>query len=239
MYVAAENKKKQFYQQAEYYINLFNPKYFMPFAGRYTLGGSLAKYNNLRGVPELDEAYDYFSTSEQIDSTKNKCIILNSGENFDIYYGMSSKSYERINLDEKKKYVDDVLSKQKFDFELDNPVSDNEILELIPKCFERFENKRKSIGFNSDTKVILPITDQTSVEISLNGNGYKILPTAEAKNDEKFVMFKVNKKLLKNLLRGPRFAHWNNAEVGSHIKFFRKPDIFERAIYWCMCFFHA
>ena len=45
--------------------------------------------------------------------------------------------------------------------------------------------------------------------------------------------------LLKNILLGPRNAHWNNAEIGSHIKFTRKPNVFERNIYDSMCFFHS
>ena len=46
-------------------------------------------------------------------------------------------------------------------------------------------------------------------------------------------------KLLKKILMGPRYAHWNNAEIGSHIKFFRKPDFFDRKIYNAICYFHV
>ena len=38
---------------------------------------------------------------------------------------------------------------------------------------------------------------------------------------------------------GPKFAHWNNAEIGSHIKFFRKPNKFERDLHFAICYFHS
>lgn len=41
------------------------------------------------------------------------------------------------------------------------------------------------------------------------------------------------------LLMGPRYAHWNNAEIGSHLKFFRKPNIFEKNVYGSMVYFHC
>jgi len=35
------------------------------------------------------------------------------------------------------------------------------------------------------------------------------------------------------------YAHWNNAEIGSHIEFERQPEIYERKLYYSMNFFHA
>ena len=39
---------------------------------------------------------------------------------------------------------------------------------------------------------------------------------------KRYVRYETDIKLLKRLLMGPRYAHWNNAEIGSHLKFFRK-----------------
>jgi len=41
------------------------------------------------------------------------------------------------------------------------------------------------------------------------------------------------------LLMGPRYAHWNNAEIGSHLNFYRKPDTFERNVHGSMNYFHC
>ena len=56
---------------------------------------------------------------------------------------------------------------------------------------------------------------------------------------KKYAMYETDIRLLKRLLMGPKYAHWNNAEIGSHLKFFRKPNIFERDIYNSFLFFHS
>lgn len=63
------------------------------------------------------------------------------------------------------------------------------------------------------------------------------------KNDEinkssKFVIYETDIRLLKLILKGPRFAHWNNTEIGSHIKFTRNPDVWEPVVYQSMSYFH-
>ncbi|SVE49911.1 uncharacterized protein METZ01_LOCUS502765, partial [marine metagenome] len=74
-----ERMQQDFLKKAENYVNLFEPNYFMPFAGRYTLAGKLAPLNDYRGVTELDDAFSYFTNSKNIDAKKSKCIILNPG----------------------------------------------------------------------------------------------------------------------------------------------------------------
>ena len=92
----------------ENYLNLFKPKYFMPFAGRYTLSGKLTVLNDNRGVTELDDAFEYFTNSKNIDSTKSKCIVLNPNSSFDLLTGLSSEPYTKIDSVKKQKYVDEI-----------------------------------------------------------------------------------------------------------------------------------
>ena len=65
-----------------------------------------------------------------------------------------------------------------------------------------------------------------------------ILLLEQTKKFSKFVRMTVDPRLLKWLLLGPAFAHWNNAEIGSHITYERNPNIFERGLFYCMNFFH-
>ena len=58
-------------------------------------------------------------------------------------------------------------------------------------------------------------------------------------NDEKYISFKVDSKLLHRILKGPKFAHWNTAEIGCHVMFNRKPDVYHRGLHFCMNYFHA
>ena len=236
---AAIKKKKQFFNQAESYVNLFQPKFFMPFAGRYTLGGKLADLNDQRGVPELEEAFDYFTVSSNINQKKHKCIILNAQNNFDISTEIASAPYRKSNLREKINYIKNVLSTIKFDFENKPHVTLEQINRLLPKCYERFENRRKKINYNSDKVILLKIIEDKILVISCNSSGYKIIPEVEKKDFKNFLFIELDDRLLNLLLLGPKFAHWNNAEIGSHLRFYRYPDVFERAQYHCLCYFHS
>ena len=236
---AATKKKKQFFNQAESYVNLFQPKFFMPFAGRYTLGGKLADLNDQRGVPELEEAFDYFTVSSNINQKKHNCIILNTQNNFDITTKKASAPYKKSDLREKINYIKNVLSTIKFDFENKPHVTLEQINRLLPKCYERFENRRKKINYNSDKVILIKIIEDKILVISCNGSGYKIIPETEKKDFKNFVLVELDDRLLNLLLLGPKFAHWNNAEIGSHLRFYRYPDVFERAQYHCLCYFHS
>lgn len=234
-----QNKKIKFLTHGENYVNLFKPKFFLPFAGRYTLGGKLTKFNKYRGNPELDEAYDYFSKSSKINHEKSQCILLNTGSFFDITTGNTSNSYAPIDLEEKQKYIDDVLSKIKFDYENDLVPNSEEILQLLPKSYDRFEKMRLTIGFISDTKILLELSNEKFISISCNGDGYDVIDTKEIEKLSKYMIFSLDKRLLKRALMGPKFAHWNNIELGSHIWHKKVPNNYERGLYYCLNFLHV
>ena len=89
---------------------------------------------------------------------------------------------------------------------------------------------------------------KSDIFVKVNGKSLKLGKDKDllvVKSDEinqkskKYVRYETDIRLLKRLLMGPRYAHWNNAEIGSHLKFFRKPNTFERDIYSAMVYFHC
>jgi len=235
--IEADKKRNQFLKFGESYVSMFQPKYFMPFAGRYTLAGRNSKLNDFRGVPELEEAFDYYNTSTNIDHSKSKCIILNSRSSFDITSGKSSEPYRQTDFKAKKEYVRNVLSKRKYDYEKESTANFEELSGLVSKSFKRLDAMREKIGYSSEFMAFVKLTDDRYVRISFNGNGYKFVSKTDIKNYDKYVIFSVDERLLKLLLKGPKYAHWNVAEIGSHIHYHRKPNIFERGLYYCMNYF--
>lgn len=232
------SKKKEFrLGGATKYINLFKPKFFMPFAGRYTLGGKLHELNIHRGEPELEEAFDELTT--RIEQKKHRGILLNSDSSFDITTGTQSKPYQRINIEEKSKYVKEVLSKYKFDYENDPIVTEKQIEELLPASHKNFEEHRKKYGFKSDTTILIKITENKFIAISCNGKGYKIILKDEIEKYEKINLLSLDIKLLYRILLGPKKAVWDNADIGSHIRFKRVPNIYELGLYYSLTHFHS
>jgi UDP-MurNAc hydroxylase len=236
---AEQSKKIQFLNQAEKYIDLVKPDFYMPFAGTYTLSGFLSNLQYKRGVPELEEALKFFKKSKLINQKKSKSVALNTYEYFDLELKKSSNEYIPFDENKKIKYIKNILSKKKFDYEYDSEVDLDDMYKLIPNAYNRMESKRKEINFKSETKVLIKLKKEKLLKISFDGSGFEYVSEIEKNNLKSFVQYDLSDKLLLRILKGPRFAHWNNAEVGSHIRFTRVPNKFERGLYHTMCFFHS
>ena len=233
---AAKTKELQFLNFGIKFIEKVKPKYYMPFAGTYLLGGKLSQINKYRGVPTLHEALEFFEKNIKVSSTG---FLLNPYKYFDLKNGKSSSNYIPDSKKEVEKYLERI-SKHKFDYENDILPDDNSIINLISDSFKRFCFKKNEINFNSNTQLIIQISDSKSVLIDLTSNpSYKIVSNLNIDTIKRFVKISLDKRLLLRILKGPRFAHWNNAEIGSHLKFERKPNIFERGLYHSLCFFHS
>ena len=112
-------------------------------------------------------------------------------------------------------------------------------VKLLPQCYNRFNNLRQKIGYETDTKIILGLTDDKCVIISCDGNGYELVDNYKRTKIEKFISMDLDSRLLYWLLQGPQKAHWNNAEIGSHIQFVRIPDVYDRGLIHCWNYFYS
>jgi len=234
---AKKLKKQRYFTQAEEFIKLLKPKFFMPFAGLYTLTGSLHTLNNKRGIPELEEGYNYLTS--KFDQNNHKGVILNADASFNITTGKADKEYKLIDPIAKQEYIKNVLSKYKFDFEEEFIPTADYLMQYIPKAYQRFNSKLNELHYSSDWTILLDVSQEEMVAISCNGGGFKRISNEEGKKFRKFLRFSVDPRLLNWLLQGPKKAHWNNAEIGSHIQFKRFPNVYDRAIHYCFNWFYS
>ena len=103
------------------------------------------------------------------------------------------------------------------------------------------EIHRKKMKFSSDTKLFIDLPENKKLLLTINGNGFIILDNNEFNSDtlDNFILMSIDFRLLYLLLMGPRFAHWDNADHGSHIQYYKKPNIYEKGIYHLICYFHS
>lgn len=231
----ALEKKENFLNMSLNYIREVNPNFYMPFAGTYVLTGKLSNLQGLRGVPSLEEAYNYLEKS--LNQTKSKCIKLNPGSYFSLANQNYSDEYKILNNEDMIKYIENNLKYKKFIYEDDPEVSFEELFDLAKLAMIRFTDKKKELKVFLDTDVLLKVEDRF-IHIDNCNNNILIKSENQLPMINKYIIYEVDKKLLKRILLGPRFAHWNNSEIGSHIKFFRKPDVFDRKVYNAMSYFH-
>ncbi|MBG9941033.1 MBL fold metallo-hydrolase [Brevibacillus formosus] len=235
----SELKKNQYLLHAVNFIKHFSPTYYMPFAGQYTLGGKLSELNFLRGDPELEELptiFDSLATEYQYSS---QMILLNSGEFFCLDKFASSNSYIPPNPIEREIYIKQVLSTKKYDFEKEHYIKKSDWIDLTQKLREaqkrmlRYQDKWD--GYRSDWKFYLDTGQEYLYCIPFNGDLVNKVTSGNEK--EPYIKISLDYSLLNMIL--DRKAHWNNAQIGSHLKYFRSPDIFDRRIHHLMSYLHC
>mgnify|MGYP003111058172 CR=1 FL=1 len=233
----SDRVKRLCYDKASRLIQLLNPKYYMPFAGYYVLGGKLAPLYSFAACATRYEAKEYFHKTYPFSLRNNECIVLNSWEHLDLQSGKASKPYELpTGRDE---YINNVLSKVKFDYESDQVPNKEEIYSYFERAYERMESARKRISFETNTKVFIYLLEDKLLQLSMCGDGYKVVSKATMESCERYVSMKMDLRLLLRILKGPRYGHWDNADGGSHILYEKKPNDFERGLYHTICYFHG
>ena len=90
-------------------------------------------------------------------------------------------------------------------------------------------------GYRSDWKLYLDTGQERLYCVPFDG--CPVTESLRGLEEEPFVRITLDHALLEMIL--DRKAHWNNLEIGSHLRFCRQPDVFERAVYHFLCYFHA
>ena len=227
---AAKAKEQQFLKQAVEYIGLLQPTRFAPFAGTYFLGSRLSPLTEFRGVPSVSHATQFLNEAVM---GASEGIQLEQFDTFDCQSQELTKSNKKFALS-KDQYIEEISSKP-LDYDNDS-WDEKELEDLIGAAYKRFKSKADEIDFSSNTRLVVR---SKSIAFQLGTDSKVEIIPVDSELIEPYVRIDVDHNLLHRLLRGPRYAHWNNAEIGSHLRFFRKPNTFERGLYHCMCFLHA
>ncbi|MFC7204199.1 MBL fold metallo-hydrolase [Haloferax namakaokahaiae] len=222
------------------FIDLFEPDYYLPFAGEYVLAGKLAHLTQYTANPPREEAREFFL--EHVDRSKHEPVFLNANEHIDLTTGERSKEFEPDDKEAKREYVETVLAKRTFTYERDPHPTLDELKALIPSAYDSLENKRTTIGFETDTHVLVPLVEDEWVDIRMNGGGYEYTTSPDLDylaDTDGYVVLDTDDRLVRRLLDHDDHAHWADAKIGSHIQVYKQPDIYERGLYNCMGSFHA
>lgn len=230
---------QEMYEDAAGFVDTLEPDYFIPFAGGYTLAGDLGDHNQYVAASRRIEAARGIAENANVDPGLGEPVLLNSEDSFDLATERQSSPYTPVDPQERQRYIDEVLAPRQFHFEDDRHPSVSEMVDLVGPAFEHMDDKRQQIGFETDTTVLLDLVDDAVATLSMNGDGYEVVSIDEARDVHPYVRITIDDRLLHRILRGPQYAHFNNAQIGSHIGFQKNPDIYERPLYYVMSFFHG
>ena len=199
-------------------LKILKPDHVLPFAGSYVLGGKNVIKNGYLGTTTWDECADYLNKKDLI----TKVVCMRENQKFDLSLKKLSSDYERINTSEMKKYFEKIKL-EKYAYEKEDSVDLIKLQNDLELAKNNLNNKISK--FNVDIK--------SNVIIKINDREHKVI---EGKDSDRYLYCDMDLRLLRRIL--DRKSHWNNAEIGCHINFIRKPNKMDPDVHKALCFLH-
>ena len=221
-------KQEYFLKQGKQFIDRVQPKLFIPFAGKYVLGGSRYYLDKDKYNPNLLESLEWFGDEIDIQG-----FVLDVNQEWEISDKPPKITYTE-DIQEKRKYINNVLSKKAYQYEFDIEPTEDDIKLLLSHAFKNLLKKCDELEIKTDTNVYISMFNKW-IYISIKDRMIDIVDEVE----EPFLTIELDNRLLYRILSGPKYAHWNNAEIGSHLTYNRKPNKYERGLHYCLNYFHA
>lgn len=223
---AGARKREQFLKQAERYVALFQPKAFMPFAGTYTLAGKLARLNQYRGVPTMREA-----ACELAKRCESKVVCLDTRQTYDCATGEVVGNANPWTPEQIADY-EAYLVGRPLDYEQEVVPPPYRLASQVRIAGERFRKRCEQLGYASETRVYVAMDDYMAYRLPMGDVQGRMVRLDEARRSTPHVILSCDPRLLMWLLTGK--AHWQDASVGSHLSFERRPDVFDRTLEFCL-----
>ena len=207
--IEESNKLKNLsFKYSEKYLQLVKPKYFIPFTGEYYIGGKFSDYNNYYGVNNQNECFEYFSKSK----FKNQLLMINYGNSFTEGYKNNFKILSKNKIEKKRLNI----SRIKYDYENDVYPDKESIIDKLEKASNNLYSKMKIMNIKFNENIAIKFFNNY-FKLDLYNLTNKVYENKKGLLNEKITILKLDERLLAKILLGPRYAHWNNADIGSHI----------------------
>ena len=208
-------------------VDILEPRFILPFAGAYVLGGAQWRKNDYLATTTWDECGEWLKAHIVADT---QVLLMREHDEFDIAKGFSNRPYIPIDAEAAPSYISDILSKRPYPHEAD-PQPDPAQMDLrIETAAHAMQRRMKNFGMQSSFDVIIHAFDRA----------YRIYPTfsrdPEHDAGPRRLDCRMDVRLLNRIVEGR--VHWNNAEGGAHIDFVRVPDMYEYDIHTALEFFH-
>lgn len=207
------------------YLEIFKPDYFIPFAGRFVLTGKNFELNKFRGEPDLEIAFDWLTKNYEF----SRGILLNHDECFDLEGKKQSKEYRRLDQESKWNIIQQMFGSKKYDYELVDMPNEAILCENIIKANSNFQKKRIERGISKKINILIKINEEYSICISCEGSSPKIVKKRNYDMAQPYIMIMTDLRLLDLMLK--RKVNWSIADIGSHLRYERKPDIYIQGIF--------
>jgi UDP-MurNAc hydroxylase len=183
------------------------PRFVLPFAGAYVLGGTLRHKNAHLGTTTWDDCAARLGLGN--------VVCLREGDTLDVGSGQADRPYVPIDVAEMKRYIETLA--EPYPHELDGMPDEATLNADLDAAADKMRQRMARFGLRSGFAVTV--------------NGRTVHPGASGTLD-----CTLDPRLLRAIL--DRRSHWNNAEIGCHIEFDRRPNTYEFDLHTALQFLH-
>ena len=207
--------------------NSLKPNLVLPFAGSYVIGGKQHFKNEYLGTSTWDDCKSYLDSQEIGEA---EVIVLNENQILNIEEQTIQGDYTVIDKEDMFNYINNELSKIIYPHESDEFPEKEMLLNLIERASAEMIKRMEKFKICSSFEVFLKVFDTHA----------RIFPSFKQSKEideiDNMLLCDLDERLLLKIIE--RSAHWNNAEIGAHIDFYRKPNKYEPDLHTGLQFFH-
>lgn len=223
----SERILKRNFAHARAIINELRPRFMLPFAGAYVLGGDLHPKNKYLGTTTWD-ACAHWLTEHGIAPTR--AVVLRENDTLDIARGVADRPYVPVDVEAMQRYIETELAAIRYPYQM-KPVPPQEALFAdIEAASQKLVERMGRLGMKPTFSVVLNAFC-TKFQIYPS---FRRLETTDG--IERLLECRLDERLLRMVL--DRQSHWNNAENGGHVSYFRLPNTYEPDLHIGLQFFH-
>lgn len=226
----------------ERYLRLFvenvkavRPRFAMPFAGDFVLGGSQWEKNRFLGTLPAILAAERLRE----ECPEHLAVLLGENMTLDVITGeVTGGEYPPFQNDAALSYIERELAQMPYPHELEHTdaaqLSDF-LTAALPRARDNFGMWQQLFGYSNDINVYLALGDGRLFRFNPAISETEFVDAA-ATLMQPYLKCTMDPRLLRRILT--RDAHWNNAEGGCHIDFHRVPDVYDPDLHTMLSFLH-
>ena len=171
------------------------------------------------GTTTWDECADYLTSNLKFNS---KVFCLRENQTYDIKNQKQLELYKKIDLNEMKDYIQSIKDK-KYDYEDDEMPDVSKLIDEIKIASIKMLERVKKFNIKLKSNVFIEVNKKT-------------IQIVEGQDKDRKLYCNLDLRLLNRILN--KKAHWNNAEIGTHINFKRIPNKMDPDTHTSLSFFH-
>lgn len=205
----------------------FSARCILPFAGAYVIGGQQWKKNRFLGTTTWDRC----KLELQSRLPEVNVQVMREGQTLDLTSMDLDGEYVSIDPVHMSRYIEKELVHISYPFELDEIPDLSKLAADLNVASDRAKLRSAKYGLTTSFDVFIELQGHLQKVI-----GKDYLHDVQDREENRFLICKIDLRLLRRIL--DRRAHWNNAEIGCHIDFYRSPNIYEPDLHSMLQFLH-